>query len=64
MAFVVVNQTYILIIECIPKGMEVKVKGLSMFCCRMHEDSGIDYEDMIFFDDEHRNIVEVGKMGR
>ncbi|KAK7114760.1 magnesium-dependent phosphatase 1-like [Littorina saxatilis] len=30
---------------------------------KLHKDSGIAYEDMIFFDDEHRNIVEVGKMG-
>ncbi|WP_372652885.1 magnesium-dependent phosphatase-1 [Draconibacterium sp.] len=24
---------------------------------------GIDYSDMVFFDDEHRNILEVGKLG-
>lgn len=30
---------------------------------KLHKASGIAYEDMIFFDDEHRNIVEVGKMG-
>jgi len=24
---------------------------------------GIDYSDMVFFDDEHRNIHEVGKLG-
>ncbi|KDN52736.1 magnesium-dependent phosphatase-1 [Tilletiaria anomala UBC 951] len=29
---------------------------------RLHADSGIAYEDMIFFDDEHRNS-EVGKLG-
>ncbi|KAK3086106.1 hypothetical protein FSP39_013654 [Pinctada imbricata] len=31
---------------------------------RIHSDSGIDYKDMIFFDDEHRNIVDVGKLGK
>ena len=30
----------------------------------MHGNSGIAYEDMIFFDDEQRNIIEVGKMGK
>ena len=30
---------------------------------RIQSDSGVAYEDMIFFDDEQRNIVEVGKMG-
>ncbi|NNE93252.1 MAG: magnesium-dependent phosphatase-1 [Verrucomicrobiales bacterium] len=26
-------------------------------------DSGIDFADMVFFDDEHRNIIEVGELG-
>ncbi|XP_076449804.1 magnesium-dependent phosphatase 1-like [Babylonia areolata] len=30
---------------------------------KLHRDSGIAFEDMMFFDDEHRNIVEVGKLG-
>ncbi|KAL8608446.1 hypothetical protein ACOMHN_002679 [Nucella lapillus] len=30
---------------------------------KIHKDSGIALEDMIFFDDEHRNIVQVGKLG-
>lgn len=30
---------------------------------RIHRASGVDYKDMIFFDDEHRNIVDVGKLG-
>ena len=29
----------------------------------LHKDSGIDYKDMLFFDDEMRNIYEVGAMG-
>lgn len=30
---------------------------------KIQKASGIDYKDMIFFDDEHRNIVDVGKLG-
>ena len=30
---------------------------------RFHVESGIAYEDMVFFDDEKRNIVELGRIG-
>lgn len=30
---------------------------------KIQKASGIDYKDMIFFDDEHRNIADVGKLG-
>ncbi|TRY54469.1 hypothetical protein DNTS_009186 [Danionella cerebrum] len=30
---------------------------------RLKEDSGVQFSDMMFFDDEDRNIVEVGKLG-
>ncbi|XP_072107041.1 magnesium-dependent phosphatase 1 [Mobula birostris] len=30
---------------------------------RIREGTGLSYDQMIFFDDEHRNIVEVGKLG-
>lgn len=30
---------------------------------KIQKASGVDYKDMIFFDDEHRNIVDVGKLG-
>lgn len=30
---------------------------------RLRADSGLAYREMLFFDDEHRNIVEVGKLG-
>ncbi|XP_005091247.1 magnesium-dependent phosphatase 1 [Aplysia californica] len=30
---------------------------------KLHNQSGIPYEDMIFFDDEHRNIVDVSSLG-
>ncbi|XP_031826076.1 magnesium-dependent phosphatase 1 [Nomia melanderi] len=30
---------------------------------KIQKASGTDYKDMIFFDDEHRNIVDVGKLG-
>ncbi|XP_076756101.1 magnesium-dependent phosphatase 1 isoform X1 [Xylocopa sonorina] len=30
---------------------------------KIQKASGIDYKNMIFFDDEHRNIVDVGKLG-
>ncbi|XP_022303491.1 magnesium-dependent phosphatase 1-like [Crassostrea virginica] len=30
---------------------------------RIKTDSGIDFRDMIFFDDEHRNIRDVSKLG-
>ncbi|GFR82625.1 magnesium-dependent phosphatase 1 [Elysia marginata] len=30
---------------------------------KLHEQSGIAYEDMIFFDDEHRNIHDVSSLG-
>ncbi|XP_033340947.2 magnesium-dependent phosphatase 1 [Megalopta genalis] len=36
-----------------------KIKHFSV----IQEASGTDYKDMIFFDDEHRNIVDVGKLG-
>ncbi|XP_071564568.1 magnesium-dependent phosphatase 1-like [Temnothorax nylanderi] len=29
----------------------------------IHKNSHIDYKDMLFFDDEARNIMEVGKLG-
>jgi magnesium-dependent phosphatase 1 len=36
-----------------------KVKHLK----RIKEDSGYDFHDMVFFDDEHRNISETRKLG-
>ena len=30
---------------------------------QLREESAVDYEDMVFFDDEHRNIAEVGGLG-
>ncbi|XP_017762703.1 PREDICTED: magnesium-dependent phosphatase 1-like [Eufriesea mexicana] len=30
---------------------------------KIQKASGIDYKDMMFFDDEHRNIIDVGKLG-
>jgi magnesium-dependent phosphatase 1 len=30
---------------------------------KLHAESGIAYEDMLFFDDEHRNIVDVFTLG-
>ncbi|XP_073679591.1 magnesium-dependent phosphatase 1 [Garra rufa] len=30
---------------------------------RLKSDSGIQFSDMMFFDDEERNIVEVGRLG-
>lgn len=30
---------------------------------KIQKASGTDYKDMVFFDDEHRNIVDVGKLG-
>ncbi|XP_053972040.1 magnesium-dependent phosphatase 1-like [Hylaeus volcanicus] len=30
---------------------------------KIQKASGTDYKDMLFFDDEHRNIVDVGKLG-
>ncbi|MCG8603168.1 MAG: magnesium-dependent phosphatase-1 [Verrucomicrobiales bacterium] len=30
---------------------------------RLAEDSGLTFEEMLFFDDERRNIVEVGALG-
>lgn len=29
----------------------------------LKRDSGIEWNEMLFFDDEHRNIVEVGELG-
>ncbi|XP_014485509.1 PREDICTED: magnesium-dependent phosphatase 1-like [Dinoponera quadriceps] len=29
----------------------------------IHKNSKTDYKDMLFFDDEHRNIVDVAKLG-
>lgn len=29
----------------------------------IRKNSQVEYKDMIFFDDEHRNIVDVGKLG-
>lgn len=29
----------------------------------LHDQSGIDYNEMLFFDDEKRNIIEVGELG-
>lgn len=34
-----------------------------LFFSRIQKASGTDYKDMVFFDDEHRNIVDVGKLG-
>lgn len=31
--------------------------------CRLVEKSGIDYKDILFFDDEMRNIRDVSKLG-
>lgn len=33
-------------------------------CFRLQKSSGFEYEDMIFFDDEHRNVVEVEQLGK
>ncbi|CAL1538651.1 unnamed protein product [Lymnaea stagnalis] len=30
---------------------------------KLHSQSGVAYEDMLFFDDEHRNIVDVSSLG-
>jgi len=30
---------------------------------RFHEEAGIAFEDMLFFDDEHRNILDLKKLG-
>ncbi|CAK9797292.1 Magnesium-dependent phosphatase 1 [Anthophora quadrimaculata] len=30
---------------------------------KIQKESGVDYKDMVFFDDEHRNIADVGKLG-
>ncbi|KAL2089518.1 hypothetical protein ACEWY4_014206 [Coilia grayii] len=30
---------------------------------RLHADSGVKFSDMIFFDDESRNIIDVGRLG-
>ncbi|XP_041036657.1 magnesium-dependent phosphatase 1, partial [Carcharodon carcharias] len=30
---------------------------------RIKQATGLQYSDMIFFDDEHRNIVDVGRLG-
>ena len=30
---------------------------------QIHKKSGVDFRDMIFFDDEHRNIQDVGALG-
>ncbi|XP_072350815.1 magnesium-dependent phosphatase 1-like [Scyliorhinus torazame] len=30
---------------------------------RIKQGTGFQYSEMIFFDDEHRNIVDVGKLG-
>ncbi|CAM1300623.1 MDP1 (predicted) [Pycnogonum litorale] len=30
---------------------------------RFHEKSGVAYDDMLFFDDEMRNVREIGKLG-
>ena len=35
----------------------------AFFIYRLCKDSGVSYEDMIFFDDEYRNIVDVRKLG-
>ncbi len=36
-------------------------------CCsvsRLKADSGVQFSDMMFFDDEDRNILEIGKLGK
>lgn len=33
------------------------------FYCRIKKASGVDFKDMLFFDDEHRNIVDLTKLG-
>lgn len=33
------------------------------FLCRIKNQSSIDYKDMLFFDDEHRNIQDLNKVG-
>ena len=35
-----------------------------MFFCRLQADSGVKYSEMMFFDDESRNITDVGRLGR
>ena len=30
---------------------------------KIQEASGVDFKDMMFFDDEHRNIVDISKLG-
>ena len=36
-----------------------KIKHFQKF----RENSGIDYHEMVFFDDEHRNIADISKLG-
>ena len=31
---------------------------------RIKKDSGVDYKDMLFFDDEYRNIRDISKLGK
>jgi hypothetical protein len=31
---------------------------------RFHKNTGIAYKDMLFFDDEHRNIRDVSRLGK
>lgn len=42
----------------------VKVLNLHFNVFRMHEESGIPYSDMMFFDDESRNIRDLKAIGK
>lgn len=42
---------------------EIYPGGKTEHFSRFHEKSKIPYEDMLFFDDENRNIVDVSKLG-
>ena len=36
---------------------------LKSMCFSFHKQSGIPFDEMLFFDDEHRNIVDISKLG-
>ena len=36
---------------------------VNCFLFRIHKKSGVAFQDMIFFDDEYGNIVDVSKLG-
>jgi magnesium-dependent phosphatase 1 len=39
------------------------LKGKYFFTCRLKKQSGIAFKDMLFFDDEHRNIRDLEAHG-